>query len=76
MRYTHYFDEKALKACLRTSGFSPDQILFILKKRVEFTADQYPLLTDDNKKAQKTLNPLLREFCSKYGMNMITVPTE
>jgi hypothetical protein len=74
--YKEIYDEKALRACLRTIPLTPDHILFVIKKRIEYTFDKYPQLTDDNKKAQKTLNPVLRDFCAAYNLHMIPVPIE
>jgi len=60
---------------LNNMAFSPEHVLYVLKKRVEFTFDDYPLLTEEDKDAQKTLVPLLKDFCAKYGLNMINVPS-
>jgi len=55
--------------------FSPEHVLYVIKKRVEFTFDEFPLLSDENQGAQRVLVPLLNEFCSKYDVKIFNVPS-
>lgn len=70
------YEEQSLKECLKTMPFAPEHVLFLIKKRVEYTFDKYPLLTEDNKQSQKTIKDALGEFCNKFKLDMIKVPKE
>lgn len=69
------FNEHFVKENLATIAFTPENILYTLKKRVEYTFDDYPLLTEENKEAQKLLNPILEQFCAKFDLKMLDVPS-
>ena len=53
---------------------TPKNLLSTIKKRIEYTFDDYPLLTEENKDAQKVLNPILKEFCLKFDLKIFDVP--
>lgn len=64
-----------IKHNLTNMVFTPEHILYVIKKRVEFTFDEYPLLNDENKEAQRNLVPVLNEFCTKFSLNLFNVPS-
>lgn len=66
---------EVMKNILGTMIFSPEHILFIIRKRIEYTFDEFPLLTEENKQAQRILNPLLEEFCQKFKIKMFDIPS-
>jgi len=66
---------EVMKNTLGGMVFSPEHILFVIRKRVEYTFDEFPLLTEENKQAQKILNPLLEEFCQKFKLKMFDIPS-
>lgn len=67
--------DKLQKENLSNILLTPEHIVYLIKKRLEYTFDDYPLLTEENKQAQKVINKSLEEFCAKFKLNMIEVPS-
>ncbi len=63
------------KHILANTVLSPNHLLYIISKRVEFTAAESPKLTDQNKDSQKLVVPLLEEFCKKFDLQMLHIPS-
>ena len=76
IRYPNLFQESELKAALNSSLPTPEYLLFLIKKRVEFIFDKFPNLTDENKRAQKALSQPLNDFCKVYNLEMIEIPSD
>ena len=68
------FNEWSAKGVLDEIIMTPKNLFSLIKKRIEFTFDDYPLLTEDNKDSQKILLPILQEFCKKFNLKIFNVP--